>query len=405
MPKKNLHSKQTKLKIVKAKTKIVSKGKKLVGAKKTKSAVNKSKITKKGKKFDVVEAKIQELVHRGKVRGFVTEAEILHYFSNIEQNIELLEKIAERLEIAGIELKSSGELWNMSEEVSDSGKPVKFKIGNLKEFPDNIQKYLLEIGKYPLLKKEEEREIAKRSTEGNMEARERLIKSNLRLVVSIAKRYYAKSKHLSFLDLIQEGNTGLAKAVDRFDYKRGFKFSTYATWWIRQAITRAMADYARTVRLPVHIIEELYRMNKVRKLLSEKLGRDPSPEELAAESGIAIKKVQKLLKLTQDVTSLETPIGEGDTMLEEIIKDEDQIGPEKEASLVILREKLKLIIEDLPERERQIIRLRYGLEDGIMHTLGDVGIIFGITRERVRQLEIKALSRLKNHYMIQKLQE
>ena len=384
MPKKNLHSKQTKLKIVKAKTKIVSKGKKLVGAKKTKSAVNKSKITKKGKKFDVVEAKIQELVHRGKVRGFVTEAEILHYFSNIEQNIELLEKIAERLEIAGIELKSSGELWNMSEEVSDSGKPVKFKIGNLKEFPDNIQKYLLEIGKYPLLKKEEEREIAKRSTEGNMEARERLIKSNLRLVVSIAKRYYAKSKHLSFLDLIQEGNTGLAKAVDRFDYKRGFKFSTYATWWIRQAITRAMADYARTVRLPVHIIEELYRMNKVRKLLSEKLGRDPSPEELAAESGIAIKKVQKLLKLTQDVTSLETPIGEGDTMLEEIIKDEDQIGPEKEASLVILREKLKLIIEDLPERERQIIRLRYGLEDGIMHTLGDVGIIFGITRERVK---------------------
>ena len=186
MPKKNLHSKQTKLKIVKAKTKIVSKGKKLVGAKKTKSAVNKSKITKKGKKFDVVEAKIQELVHRGKVRGFVTEAEILHYFSNIEQNIELLEKIAERLEIAGIELKSSGELWNMSEEVSDSGKPVKFKIGNLKEFPDNIQKYLLEIGKYPLLKKEEEREIAKRSTEGNMEARERLIKSILRLVVSIA---------------------------------------------------------------------------------------------------------------------------------------------------------------------------------------------------------------------------
>lgn len=357
------------------------------------------------RKIDIVDAKINELTQRGKIRGFVTEAEILHYFPNIEQHIELLEKIAERLETAGIELKSSGELWNLNEELEGGAKALKFKLSDFKEAPDNIQGYLLEIGKYPLLSPQEETEIAKKAAEEDSEARERLIKSNLRLVVSIAKKYYAKSKHLSFLDLIQEGNTGLAKAVDRFDYKRGFKFSTYATWWIRQAITRAMADYARTVRLPVHIIEELYRMNKVRKILSEELGRDPSPEELAAESGILLRKVQKLLKLTQDVTSLETPVGEGDTTLEEVIRDEDQPGPEREASLRVLREKLQLIIEDLPERERQIIVLRYGLKDGIMHTLGEVGKIFGITRERVRQLEIKALSRLKNHQMIQKLQE
>ena len=368
-----------------------------------KRAIEDAKLKPHGRKISVVsDAKIQELIGKGKLKGFVTEAEIIHLFPIIEQDIELLEAIAERLEIAGIALKSSGELWNMKEELNEDG--LRYKL-NERELPDSVQKYLLEIGKHRLLTRDEEIQISRKSAEGDAEARERLIKANLRLVVSIAKKYYERSKHLSFLDLIQEGNTGLAKAVDRFDWRRGFKFSTYATWWIRQAITRAMADYARTVRLPVHIIEELYRMNKVRKLLSEQMGRDPTPEELAAESGIPTRKVQRLLKLTQDVVSLETPIGDGDTLLEELVKDEDQPTPEQEAGLRILRDKLKLVIDDLPEREKQIISLRYGLNDGTMHTLGEVGKMFGITRERVRQLEIKALNRLKNHPMIQKIKE
>jgi RNA polymerase primary sigma factor len=203
------------------------------------------------------------------------------------------------------------------------------------------------------------------------------------------------------LDLLQEGTLGLVRAIDRFKWRKGFKLSTYATWWIRQAITRAMADHARTIRLPVHIIEQLYRLNKIKQKMIEELGREPTPEELASQAGISEKKIHRLLKLTKDVTSLETPIGENkDTELREIIKSDNYESPEKEASLEVLRSKLLKAVEDLPPREKEIIMLRYGLKDGVVHTLEEVGKIFGITRERVRQLEIKALERLKNHNLI-----
>lgn len=371
-----------------------------------KKDISTKKTGRKKESAVIVGDKIKELIMKGKAKGFVTESEVLYYFPNIDQSIELLEKIAEKLETAGVELKSTQELWaERTAEEKKSDDEIKYGVDNVKGFPDAIQRYLLEIGKYPLLDKDEEVELAKKASEGDPDARERLMKSNLRLVVNIAKKYYQKTKQLSFLDLIQEGNTGLAKAVDRFDYKRGFKFSTYATWWIRQAITRAMADHARTVRLPVHIIEELYRLNKIRKSLNQQLGRDPAPEELAAESGLPLRKVQRLLKLTQDAVSLETPIGEGDTVLGELIRDEGQQSTEKEAASEIFKDKLRQAIADLPEREQEIIMLRYGLKDNIMHTLEEVGKIFGITRERVRQLEIKALNRLKDHPTIQKIKE
>lgn len=369
-----------------------------------KSKKNKKLATKKqrkSRKKTLFEAKIKELIRRGKGRGFVTEKEILELFPKIEEDIELLEKIAEELDLVGIEIKSSGELWGLNDDLDEES--ISEDIQKLTEeeaLAPHIQQYLKEINKIPLLTPEEEKELAKRAAQGDEEARERLIKSNLRLVFSIAKKYYGRSKKLSFMDLVQEGTLGLIKAIDRFDWRKGFKLSTYATWWIRQAITRAMADHARTVRLPVHIIEQLYRLNKIKKRLTEELGREPTPEELAQECRIPERKLHKLLKLTYDVTSLEKPIGEGETELKELIKDDRAFSPEKEASLEVLRKRLLEAIEDLPPKEKRIIMLRYGLEDGIMHTLEEIGKIFGITRERVRQLEIKALERLKNHGIV-----
>ncbi len=403
-------------KIIKKKTRVKTKTrlkkkisqvrtKAVLADKKTKQVLekNKEKIKPKRRLAEIDQAKIKDLIQKGKARGFVTEDEILHYFPSIERDLGLLEEINERLETAGIELKSSGELWDLDEMITKGG--LKKIAGSLKdEVPDSIQKYLLELRKYPLLNLSEERELAKKAFQGDPEARERLIKSNLRLVVSIAKTYYGRSKKLTFLDLIQEGNIGLARATDKFDYRKGFKFSTYATWWIRQAITRAMADHARTVRLPVHIIEALYKMNKVKKNLVEQLGREPAPEEIAAQLDLPSRKVQKLLRLTQDVTYLEKPVGEqGETVLGELIKDEKSVSPEKEAILAISREKLKIAIQDLPEREKQVLMLRSGFKDGIPHTLEEIGKIFGVTRERVRQLEIKAIERLRSHPLIQRL--
>ncbi len=348
-------------------------------------------------------SKLKVLIKKGKKTGFVTEKEILDLFPKIEDNIELLEKIAEELDLAGIEIKSSGELWALNEELDEENIQKEIEKLSEEEISPQIQQYLKEINKIPLLTPEEEKELAKRAAQGDENARERLIKSNLRLVFSIAKKYYGRSKKLSFMDLVQEGTLGLVKAIDRFDYRKGFKLSTYATWWIRQAITRAMADYARTVRLPVHIIEQLYRLNKVKKRLMEELGREPTPEELAQECKIPERKVHKLLKLAYDVTSLEKPIGEGETELKELIKDEASLSPTREASIEILKKRLLEAIEDLPPKEKRIIMLRYGLEDGIVHTLEEIGKIFGITRERVRQLELKALERLKNHNIVLEL--
>ncbi len=349
---------------------------------------------RKGKN-NIIEEKIQLLIKKGKERGFITEDEILYFFPNIEENLGVLEKIYERLEVAGIELKSAQEVWQEGEITENIGE----------ELTDATQKYLKEISKYPLLTPEEERELAKRASKGDQEARERLIKSNLRLVVSLAKKYIGRSKGLTFLDLIQEGNTGLIKAVDKFDWRRGLKFSTFATWWIRQAISRALSDQARTIRLPVHIIETLYKLNKARKRLISILDREPTAEELAGEVGLPTEKVQRLLKYVPNPVSLETPIGEGESLLKELIPDTSQVSPEKIGALVNLREQLKRAIQDLSPKERNIISLRYGLEDGIMHTLEEIGKIYGITRERVRQIEIKALEKLKDNELIRKIKE
>jgi RNA polymerase primary sigma factor len=346
-------------------------------------------------KKDIVEEKIDVLISKGKEKGFITEDEILYLFPDIEENIEILEKIYERLETAGIELKTTSELWEEGQKVPIDDETL----------ADATQKYLSEISKYPLLTPEEERKLAKKAAKGDLEARERLIKSNLRLVVSIAKKYVGRSKGLTFLDLIQEGNAGLIKAVDRFDWHKGFKFSTFATWWIRQAISRALSDQARTIRLPVHIVETLYRLNKARKRLATILDREPTPEEVASEVGLPVQKVQRLLKYVPDTISLETPIGEGESLLKELIPDTSEMTPEKTAALANIREQLKKAIQCLSPKERQVISLRYGLEDGIMYTLEEIGKIFGITRERVRQIEIKALEKLKDNELIKKIKE
>jgi RNA polymerase primary sigma factor len=356
-----------------------------------------AKIIKKRKKTqkDIIEEKIKSLINKGKERGFVTDDEILYLFPDIEGNFNILEKIYERLETAGIELKSTGELWEKNSKI-----PV-----DEETLSDATQRYLSEISKYPLLSPEEERKLAKKAAKGDLEARERLIKSNLRLVVSVAKRYLGRSRGLTFLDLIQEGNSGLIKAVDRFDWRKGFKFSTFATWWIRQAISRALSDQARTIRLPVHVVETLYKLNKARKKLATILDREPTPEELAAETNLPVQKVQRLLKYVPDTISLETPIGEGESLLKELIPDTSEMTPEKTAALANLREQLKKAIQSLNPKERQVISLRYGLENGIMYTLEEIGKIFGITRERVRQIEIKALEKLKDNELIKKIKE
>jgi RNA polymerase primary sigma factor len=357
-----------------------------------------AKVPKKRKisvKKDIVEEKIKSLINKGKERGFVTEDEILYLFPDIEENFDILEKIYERLETAGIELKSTSELWEENTKV-----PV-----DEETLSDATQRYLSEISKYPLLSPEEEKKLAKKAAKGDLEARERLIKSNLRLVVSVAKKYLGRSRGLTFLDLIQEGNAGLIKAVDRFDWRRGFKFSTFATWWIRQAISRALSDQARTIRLPVHVVETLYKLNKARKKLATILDREPTPEELAAETNLPVQKVQRLLKYVPDTISLETPVGEGESLLKELIPDTSEMTPEKTAALANLREQLKKAIQSLSPKERQVISLRYGLENGIMYTLEEIGKIFGITRERVRQIEIKALEKLKDNELIKKIKE
>jgi RNA polymerase primary sigma factor len=356
-----------------------------------------AKVLKKRKttQKDIAEEKIKSLINKGKERGFVTEDEILYFFPDIEENFDILEKIYEKLETAGIELKSTSELWEENSKV-----PV-----DEETLADATQRYLSEISKYPLLRPEEERKLAKKAAKGDLEARERLIKSNLRLVISVAKKYLGRSRGLTFLDLIQEGNAGLIKAVDRFDWRRGFKFSTFATWWIRQAISRALSDQARTIRLPVHVVETLYKLNKARKKLATILDREPTPEELAAETNLPVQKVQRLLKYVPDVISLETPVGEGESLLKELIPDPSEMTPEKTAALANLREQLKKAVQSLSPKERQVISLRYGLENGTMYTLEEIGKIFGITRERVRQIEIKALEKLKDNELIRKIKE
>ncbi|OGY96764.1 MAG: hypothetical protein A2128_01220 [Candidatus Liptonbacteria bacterium GWC1_60_9] len=349
------------------------------------------------------ERKLGELIQRGRPRGFVTDTEILYYFPNIEKDISFLEKIYERLEAANIKVIETSQLIEVprgKEEVSEKELLEATRItGGTAEVPDAVQMYLKEIGKTPLLTAQEERDLAKRSEKGDEEARQRLITANLRLVVSIAKRYVNRTPNLSILDLIQEGNIGLSRAVEKFDYRRGFKFSTYATWWIRQAITRALADQSRTIRIPVHMVETISKYTQAKRRLMQELGREPLPEEIAIEMGISVEKVHHIQKISQEVISLESPVGDDDddSSLSEFIQDERNLTPAQIASQALLRDRIHDILIDLSDREQSILRLRFGLEDGVTHTLEEVGKVFNVTRERIRQIEAKALEKVKEH--------
>ncbi|QQG45214.1 MAG: sigma-70 family RNA polymerase sigma factor [Candidatus Sungiibacteriota bacterium] len=356
-----------------------------------------------------VEQKIKALMERGRGRGFVTYAEILYYFPTIEEDILLLEDLYQRLEQGNIEILESRELLGEAgEEKAVAKKRKREEAIDFEQLSqDSVQMYLREIGRITLLTGDEEKDLAKRIERGDEEARKKLTQANLRLVVSIAKRYVGRSPHLTLLDLIQEGNIGLFKAVEKFDYRRGYKFSTYATWWIRQAITRALADQARTIRIPVHMVETISKYQQVKRRLIQDLGREPLPEEIAAEMGLELEKVHHIERIAQETVSLEAPVGddEEDSVLGEFIVDEKTLSPAQFAARRLLKDQLITIIKELTPREQKILSMRFGLEDGITHTLEEVGSEFGVTRERIRQIEAKSLERIRLHEASRKLEE
>jgi len=368
-----------------------------VSSKKSKAPKGPKKKPKKGVFSKAQEDAIRELLERGRPRGFVTDNEILYYFPKIEDDITLLDEIYDRLETAGIKIIETNALISFSKEELNQ-KELEDALAAEGDVPDAVQMYLKEIGKTPLLTREEERELAKRAEKGDEDARQKLMKANLRLVVSIAKRYVNRTPHLSILDLIQEGNVGLSRAVEKFDYRRGFKFSTYATWWIRQAITRALADQSRTVRIPVHMVETISKYTQARRQLIQELGRDPLDEEIAAEMDLDVEKVRHIQKISQEVLSIETPIGdEEDSTLSDFIPDERNATPAQLAAKALLRDLISEILVDLQDREQKILKMRFGLDDGVNHTLEEVGNAFGVTRERIRQIEAKALEKIREH--------
>ncbi len=348
---------------------------------------------------------ILRLIEKGRHRGFITESEILHAFPNVERDVEGLERLYERLESANINVVDTGRIFAEERENNEFEEKKKLETEQIEAGSDSVQMYLREIGKYPLLSSEEEIDLAKKIERGEETARQKLMLSNLRLVVSIAKKYVGRSANLTLLDLIQEGNIGLSRAVDKFDYRKGFKFSTYATWWIRQGITRALADQARTIRIPVHMIETINKYQQVVRRLVQDLGREPLPEETAAEMGVEVDKVRHIIKISQDTVPLEAPVGDedGDSVLADFVADEDTVSPETIAGRRILRDHLKEIIDDLANREQKILEMRFGLADGVTHTLEEVGKVFGVTRERIRQIEAKALEKIRQHHKIEKL--
>jgi RNA polymerase primary sigma factor len=350
------------------------------------------------------ESKINDIIARGRVRGFVTHQEILSFFPNIEEDVSFLENLFNRLQNAGIDVIEEKSPFEMEGKKKEEVVPYEEILEHLSI--DSIQMYLREIGKIPLLTGEEEKELAKKIEQGDQEAKNKLILANLRLVVSIAKRYIGRSANLTLLDLIQEGNLGLFRAVEKFDWRRGFKFSTYATWWIRQAVTRALADQGKVIRVPVHMVETISKYQQTARRLTQELTRDPLVEEIAAEMGLSPEKVRHIQKISQDTISLETPIGhdeDEETTIGEFVVDEKIMAPDQATNLKLLKDQLREIIVDLTPREQKILKMRFGLDDGITHTLEEVGNEFGVTRERIRQIEMKALEKIKEHDLAHKL--
>ena len=383
-----------------------SKTRKIRAAKKKPALKKKAGKTAKRRSAHFDEKLINELVERGRGRGFVTDSEILTMFPNIESDVDFLEQIYSELEQHNIKVIEVSQLIDTKETLKE---PTVKEISSLEasELPDAVQLYLKTIGRTALLTGQEEKDLAKRSERGDEEARHRLIQANLRLVVSIAKHYVNRSSNLGILDLIQEGNIGLSRAVDKFDYRKGFKFSTYATWWIRQAITRALADQSRTIRIPVHMVETISKYTQIKRKLAQELGREPLAEEIAIEMGISVDKIRHIQEISQEVLSLESPVGddEDNSTLAEFIKDEKGLAPDQITAHSLLKEKIVEILDDLAPREREIIGMRFGLNDGVTHTLEEVGQKFGVTRERIRQIEAKALEKMREHEKSKALEE
>jgi len=377
-----------KVKTVKKKTTSKPKTKKIMKAKPVKRSPKKEKI--------FPEEKIESLIKKGKMRGFVTYQELLYTFPDFDQSIEGFEEVLDRLEQEGIKIKESLDVFEVSGE----------KEPDYSTKTDAVQMYLKEIGKTPFLTAREERELSKRIEKGDEAAKRKLIQANLRLVVSIAKKYVGRSPHLTFLDLIQEGNLGLFKAAEKFDWRKGYKFSTYATWWIRQAITRAIADQAKTIRIPVHMVETINKVYKATRALTQKLGKEPDIEQIAEEVGITVEKVEEIYRISQDTTSLATPVGDDDdSFLGDFIEDTTQASPYEEASRDLLRESVAEVLDSLDEREAKVLSYRFGLAGETPKTLEEVGRVFNVTRERIRQIEAKALRKLRHPSRRKKLQD
>ena len=403
-----------------SKAKVVKKNVKKTSTRKPKKSVKSSRLVKvkSSTPREIVrpsEESLKKLIDKGRLRGFVTETELLYLFPEIEEYVYDYDVFLGELQKNGIRIvEDSGKILDVAASKSTqpslsdraAAQQAAAQIALSKLSADSIQMYLKEIGKVPLLSSEEEIELAKRKEKGDKEAERKIIEANLRLVVSIAKKF-AGAKGMSLLDLIQEGNIGLFRAVEKFEYRKGFKFSTYATWWIRQAISRAIADYGRTVRIPVHMVETIGKYKKVKRKLQSELNRDPLPEEIAAEMKIDVDKVFNLIKLDQEIVSLDKPVttDEEETSIGDFIQDEHVAGPEEVASFKMFQNQLKEVLSTLTERERKVVEMRFGLIDGVSHTLEEVGNMFNITRERVRQIEAKSLEKMKQNELIKKIKE
>jgi RNA polymerase primary sigma factor len=400
--KKVVKPKKAKKKIIKkivkkkSKTKIFKEKEK---TKKEKSFAKKASSKKRSSIFPPEKVKL--LFERSNARGFVVFSEILNLFPSFEKDIRGMEQLYQELEDKGIEIKERKGFLELEKGKDKDKKTVSGpKV-------DSIRMYLKEIGKTSMINAREEKELAKRIEKGDKEAAKKLTQANLRLVVSIAKRYVGRARNLTLLDLVQEGNLGLFKAVEKFDWRKGYKFSTYATWWIRQAVTRAIADQARTIRIPVHMIETISKYEKAKRKLLRSLERSPLPEEIASEMGIEPDKVHHIIQIRQRAVSLETPVGDDnkDSVLAEFIEDKKSISPFTASAQNLLKQRLKEISKDLTPREKKILAMRFGLGDGITHTLEEVGKIFGVTRERIRQIQAKALEKIRKLDDLKKLKD